>query len=325
MESVSSSSKSYKPGVVARSSSVLFSPTECGVGSKNSKLTSLLLEGGSSNWRYALRTANIGAAILHILLTVGFGMYFCIKMRDAPTGVDLLPLDFYTHDKPSVARKRFRISEQIVINLIISFFLLTAAAHLFYAADLGGIYTDMVARGNMSFRWIEYSITATIMTVVIATTAGVRDAYALILLTFLTIGIMSTGQWFEREMQRNSEFGGENSLSKEASTPLTVGFLLLAGLWYVIISSYYDRVREINETSGAEKIPSWVIFAVLTTLSFFTIFGFLPFIQWWLSSSKNYIGSYPKYEMGYIVLSFLAKTCLASFLAYGIGERIDAV
>ena len=53
-------------------------------------------------------------------------------------------------------------------NLLSLFFTITSGFHLFYGINVGDIYTDMIDNGSNLFRWIEYSITATIMMIIIA-------------------------------------------------------------------------------------------------------------------------------------------------------------
>jgi hypothetical protein len=267
-----------------------------------------------------LRKLNIAAACLHAALAGGFALYFAAKLSDADSQQELLPLSLFTHTRPGFAKKRGRVAERALAAAIVSFFAITAAAHAVYALDFGGFYTTAVSRGNSWFRWIEYGVTATTMTVVIAATGGVRDLYALVSLAALSVAIMATGQWFEREARRHDALA-------YAVAPLAVGFAMLGVVWYVVVAAFRDRVEEIEATPGAREIPSWIIAAIITTLLFFSAFGAVPIAQLIASGGKTgrgVIAWYPKAEGTYLVLSAAAKATLASFLAYGLGERVAA-
>ena len=72
-------------------------------------------------------------------------------------------------------------------DLLISFFTITASVHTLYLTDPYGIYSAMIYDRNNYVRWIEYSVTATLMINIIARISGLKEEKALILTNLATV------------------------------------------------------------------------------------------------------------------------------------------
>lgn len=262
-----------------------------------------------------LQRYNFVLFIVHIILTFVLFFYFR-SINDPDRPPDFVNLDLYTHelkvafenDTPQffdvVSRKAADLDESSVTSLVVAFFAFTAGFHLLYAFNPNNIYLSAVKRGNNYLRWIEYSISATIMIVVIALLSGVKEIKAYFILVTSAVGMIMTGQFFE------------TTEGPQKWIPVTVGFILLIGIWSVIISSFNDRLNEARD-AGVE-IPSWLFAVVYVLFFFYASFGFVPVAQ------GIFGGDYRMYEYAYLTLSLLSKATLGTLVGYGFGQRLQA-
>lgn len=141
-------------------------------------------------------TFNVLCGMLHI----GSGTFILIEDRLAPfidisssVTIERVALDVRPGAVPwSLVLKN--AGEIRVFALIASFLLITGVVHFFYAwrqfkyEDTPGFW----------FRYIEYAVTAPIMTVIIAILLGVREVYLLVLMALLTSITMIYGSIQDR-------------------------------------------------------------------------------------------------------------------------------
>jgi hypothetical protein len=93
-------------------------------------------------------------------------------------------------------------------NLLIAFFGITSFVHAIYFVSsyknvpvIGGLYENMIFNKNNYIRWIEYSITATLMINIVARSAGINTEDTLILANLATACVMLQGQTIEMALQ----------------------------------------------------------------------------------------------------------------------------
>ena len=110
-----------------------------------------------------------------------------------------------------------------------------------------------------------------------------------------------TGQMFE-VMEGNMRW-----------VPIFVGFVLLIGIWYVIIKAFNDNVNR-AKALGVE-IPSWLFLVVYVLFFFYSLFGFVPIAQ------LVFGGDYRRYEIFYLTLSLVSKMTLGLLVASGFSAR----
>lgn len=214
-------------------------------------------------------------------------------------------------------KKIFRFN---IIYGVLFFFAFTALAHAFYASDAGGLYSSVIAAGWNPFRWIEYGISASVMSILIAYALGVRDGAQLISLALVTAAMQANG------------FVTEGALRKAVvNVPVVVGatasgWLTFVALWlpilYNFITLYLDvegkYKDEIDPDTGKRvQIPSWVWFIVLVQLFHYAGFGIVQLRQI-MSGLKGLPMDFIDVERKYIMLSFTAKLSLAGGLGYGL-------
>ena len=206
---------------------------------------------------------------------------------------------------------------------VLFFFACTALAHLFYASDANGLYSSVIAAGWNPFRWIEYGISASLMSVLIGYSLGVRDGAQLLSLALVTAAMQVNG------------FVVEGALRKAViNLPVVVGatasgWLAFAALWlpilYNFIALYLDvqgkYKDEIDPDTGKRvQIPFWIWFIVIVQLLHYAGFGLVQ----WRQITKALAGipmDFIDVERKYIMLSFTAKLSLAGGLGYGLLYR----
>jgi len=206
-------------------------------------------------------------------------------------------------------------------NLLIAFFGITSLTHAFYFISsfpnvplIGGVYNRMIANKNNFIRWIEYSITATIMINVVARSAGVSNEDTLLLTNLATAAVMLQGQTIELALKE-----------KPSSTKLQqliiynlVGWGLMLGVFGIIISRFQQTITEIKKATCA-NIPNFVKYVIYSQFLFYNLFGVWQLYQIFsVYNDPNY--DYTKFEIGYTVLSLLSKTILGSILGFGIDQ-----
>ena len=177
-----------------------------------------------------LQKYNFVLFIVHLILTVAIWIYLHNQI-DPGKPISQINLDLFDHvlaldPKQNVfeviSTKAKGVGEKGLANLIASFFAITAGFHLLYALNPSNIYLSAVESGNNYLRWLEYSMSATVMIVIIAMLSGVKDVKAVFLLATSAIGMIATGQWFETA-KGNAKW-----------VPIIAGFILLAAIFMVI-------------------------------------------------------------------------------------------
>lgn len=161
-------------------------------------------------------------------------------------------------------------------------------------------------RQSNPFRWIEYSISASIMAVAVSILTGIHDVHLWFLIFCMHAVGMFIGQLIEL-LPRDDSPGAMSSHS------LRVGAYILGSasifLPWLIIFCYFFKAA----TRDGSDIPNFVYAAFLGTFVLFTTFGANSFACHIL---RKY--DFATAEMIYIVLSFTSKTFLAADVFGGL-------
>ncbi len=173
---------------------------------------------------------------------------------------------------------------------IAAYFGLSALAHLFVAGPAWNAYKQRLIEGRNPYRWVEYSLSASIMIVLIAMLVGINDIAALMALAGVNASMIGFG-W----MQERYETPGASM------QPFWVGSLAGTVPW-IAIGVYLIG-------PGADLHPPGFVYAI-----FFSIFAaFNCFaVNQWLQYRK--VGRWKDYLVGeraYLTLSLIAKSLLA--------------
>jgi hypothetical protein len=265
----------------------------------------------------SLRAWNALAALLH----AGFALWVLQKNEK---DVTKYKLTFNTSSSPT-SDLDYAVETEAsgavgLRRLTLAFFGLTSLAHVLYATDFfgKGWYSSAVSGyGWNPFRWIEYSLTASLMIYVIALVAGAKEENNTIVATLITPGLMLQGLTVEREIH-------QNALAKGKSVdidPVLIWFNFLPawlffGLkWYIIWSAYFQLQSDLK----ADGKTLDVRVQRLVTIQFigFTLFGVLQTLQvsGWSNKTRFRTYRYEVYEKGYILLSFVVKAALGISVA----------
>ena len=178
--------------------------------------------------------------------------------------------------------------------MVAAFLFLSAIAHLSVSTPAGyRWYTQNLSNGINRARWIEYSLSASLMIVIIAMLVGITDIASLILIFAVNATMILFG-WLTELYNKNKE--------KTSWTPYWFGVFAGAIPW-IAIAIYL--IGSGNEAGG----PPGFVYAI-----FFTIFLFFNTFAANMVLQYKKIGKWKDYlygERAYIILSLVAKSALA--------------
>jgi hypothetical protein len=299
----------------------------------------------------SLNSLNLSAAIMHFVLAIGFSIYFAVLNNKYPNqpiqGVELsmrdhvLELNDITDGSCESSDTTYcdssgngivsewkskvtaNVDIKVIQGLLVSFFFITGSFHLFYYLGNGNPedeptwrngYSRAIKNSNNFYRWIEYSMTATMMLYIIAYTSGVKDTNIYLLLFATNVTMISLGQTIEVAIRDG----------KDWKLPMFTSFLLLIMEFVVIIRSFWQRLSQVNSflttstlpsMTNGRTIPSWLNVMIIILFVFFACFGFVSLYGAYANTK------YESLEKTYIILSFVAKATLGAFIAYGTAQR----
>ena len=184
--------------------------------------------------------------------------------------------------------------------LVAGFLFISALAHTTIATVRYEEYVAYLDRGMNPYRWYEYSVSASLMIVVIGMLAGIWDLGTLAALFGLVAIMNLSGLLMEQRHQTTEETDW---------TPYYVG--TIAGLipWIVIAVTFVGTV-----TAAGGEFPEFVIYIYVSIFIFFNLFAINMILQYretWRWS--DYLFG----EKTYIVLSLVAKSLLAWQVYFG--------
>jgi Heliorhodopsin len=170
------------------------------------------------------------------------------------------------------------------------FLLLAAFDHVATATFARRTYEDDLRRGINRFRWVEYSFSATLMVLLIASYSGITDIAAVVAIAGANVAMILFG-WLQERM---------NPPGRTSTTMMPFWFGTIAGVapWVAIWVNVI----------GADTVPGFVYGIVIAELVFFFSFGLNQWLQY------RGIGRWHDYAFGektYLVLSLVAKSVLA--------------
>jgi len=186
--------------------------------------------------------------------------------------------------------------------LVASFLLISALAHALISIPkkTNDIYNADLAKGINRFRWIEYSLSSSIMIVLIATLFGIYDIASLLLIFVANASMNMFGLVME---QLNA--GSEKK--SVAWGPFVWGSVAGIAPWAAILLYMFG-------SGNLDKVP-WFVWAIIGT--YFVAFNTFP-VNMILQYKK--VGKWKNYMYGervYIILSLVAKTFLAWLVLFG--------
>ena len=188
--------------------------------------------------------------------------------------------------------------------LVAVFLFLSALAHFIIVMPrTNKIYNRDLEKGINRFRWYEYSLSSSLMIVLIALLFGVYDVGALITIFLLNASMNLFGLLMEEVNQYKQ---------KTDWSAFIFGSVAGIGPWIVIVLNAFGN-------SDPSLVP-WFVYAIVG--SYFVFFNLFP-INMVLQYKK--VGRWSNYLYGdrtYIVLSSVAKTALAWLVLAGAMQPV---
>lgn len=173
------------------------------------------------------------------------------------------------------------------------FLLVSALAHTLVCTAWWRRYLADLTRHRNTARWLEYSLSSSIMIVLIAQLVGIGDVAALLALAGVNTSMILFG-WLQ---ERYEEPGRQGWL------PFTFG--CIAGIVPWLCIALYTLAP--GTTSAAEP-PAFVYGIVFSLFAFFNVFALNQWLQY---RARGRWRDYLYGERAYIVLSLTAKSALA--------------
>ena len=173
--------------------------------------------------------------------------------------------------------------------LVAIFLFISATAHILISAVVYRRYVKHLKNHINPYRWFEYSISASLMIVIIAMLTSIYDIGTLIALFTLTAVMNLCGLMMEIHNQ---------TTKKTDWTSYIIGCIAGFIPWVVIFIPLIS----------AESVPDFVIYIFVSIAIFFNCFAINMFLQY------KKIGKWKDYLHGervYVILSLVAKSALA--------------
>jgi hypothetical protein len=233
-----------------------------------------------------LRRDNVIAALVHLVqavavlvLATGFALPVTASYLEGPPGT--APQDPVT---------LFDIRTGVAVAAFLG---LSAVAHAVVATMWWPRYLADLSRGRNPARWVEYSISSSLMIVLIAQLVGIADVAALIALFGVNASMILFG-WLQERYESPGSGGW-----------LPFFFGCIAGIvpWAAI------TVYLLSPGSSSSATPPGFVYGIFVSLFvFFNIFALNQWLQYRrLGRWRDYIFG----ERVYILLSLTAKSALA--------------
>jgi hypothetical protein len=197
-------------------------------------------------------------------------------------------------DAPGSGQYGSKVLFDLRIDIMVALFLALAAIDHFAVGSFARRwYEKNIVRGINPARWWEYSISASIMVVLIAMLAGVSDAVALLAIFGVNASMILFGLVMERA-----------NLDREQVdwAPFVYGCIAGAVPWVAI------AIQLVLAQSEGDGVPGFVYGIFISLFVLFNGFA----VNMWLAYRGNGRWKDPLFvERVYIILSFVAKTVLA--------------
>jgi hypothetical protein len=249
----------------------------------------------------ALRKFNLVMGLLHFIQGA-LMLYFALTIEKIvqfklPVYSNFLTFDTATMRLVTENKKMFDVPFAVGVA---SFLLISALFHfLIVMPKVNDVYNRNIEKGMNPFRWYEYSLSSSLMIVLIALLFGVYDIGLIIAIFVLN----ATMNLFGLLMERINQY-----TKKTDWYAFIFGSIAGVGPWIIVFMYAFGN-------SNLDKVP-WFVYAVFA--SYFIFFNLFP-INMILQYKK--IGKWKNYIYGervYIILSLVAKSLLAWLVFSGV-------
>jgi len=153
-------------------------------------------------------------------------------------------------------------------------------------------YKKEIRLGQNRFRWIEYSLSSTLMIILISLIVGITDVAALIGISLANVAMILFG-WVMEVVNKPDD--------RVWWAPFWFGCIAGIAPWLALIAY-------LTLSSEGEGPPGFV-YGIL--VSIFVLFNCFALVQWLQYRGVGKFSDYVVGERTYIILSFVAKSALA--------------
>ena len=245
-----------------------------------------------------LRRFNLAAGVLHavqglimLLLAGNFSVWLTTDFLKAGAGPPV-------HQLNNVV--------QLPLGPLIALFMFMSAFAHFSVSTYGyKWYVDKISKGMNPARWYEYTVSSSLMIVIIALLSGFTDVAAMVLLVAANGSMNLFGLMMELQNQ---------TTKKTDWTAFWLGSFAGIMAWIAVLIYFIGAAID---ASG--NIPSFVYVAVATLIVFWFSFPINMILQY---RKKGRYADYLFGERGYIILSLVSKSLLAWIIFFGIQARV---
>ena len=227
-------------------------------------------------WNLALTVLHAAQAVVVVVLATDFAIAVTESLPTGPPGTE-----------PAAPEALV----EVPIGPVIAVFLALAALdHLVTATFARGTYENDLRSGINRFRWTEYSVSATLMVLLIAFYTGITDIAALIGIAGANVAMILFG-WLQ-----------------ESSNPPGTPTRTMKPFWFGCIAGAAPWVAIGYNLIAAPEVPGFVVGIFVSLFIFFNSFALNQWLQY------KQVGPWRSYAFGekaYLVLSLVAKSVLA--------------
>jgi Heliorhodopsin len=234
-----------------------------------------------------LRRINIGAGVLHLVQM--------IAVLALSTDFTLPVTARYMSGPPGTTYGDLIVLYNAPLGIGVAIFLgLSSLAHFIVVSPkFFPRYIAGLAAHRNFFRWVEYSISSSVMIVLIAQVTGISDITALIAIFGVNASMILFG-WLQEKYEEPGNGGW---------IPFIFGCIAGIVPW-LALAFYVFAIGGVGENQA----PTFVYFIVLTIFIFFNSFAL---VQWLQYKKVGKWSDYLRGERTYITLSLVAKSALA--------------
>jgi len=239
-----------------------------------------------------LRTYNIVAGSLHLIQAAGLGFVLTLL----PDQVTFPVTADYLGGPPGVPAPVERV---VIFDInvgigVVAFLGLSALFHFLISSPMFFTrYSEGLKKSRNYFRWIEYSLSSSIMIWLIAQITGITDIAALFSIFAVNASMIMFGA-----LQEKYERPGSGGF-----LPFVFGSMTGLVPWIVILIYFFAP-----GSSGDVVAPAFVTGIIISLFFFFNTFAINQALQY------HQVGGWVDYLRGermYITLSLVAKTVLS--------------
>jgi hypothetical protein len=227
-------------------------------------------------WNLALAVLHLAQAVVVLVLATGFTV---TVTRSLPTGPPGTP--------PGSPEALFDVPVAAAVALFLA---LAAVDHLLTGTALRAVYERDLRAGINRFRWVEYSVSATLMVLLIALYTGIDGLSALVGIAGANVAMILFG-WLQ-----------------ESANPPGRATTTIRPFWFGCVAGAAPWVAIGYNLVAAEEVPGFVVGIFV---SLFVFFGSFAVNQWLQYREVGRWRSYAFGEKAYLVLSLVAKSALA--------------